>query len=377
MRERIQEIKDELIQIRRKIHTNPELGFEEYKTSALIADYLISLGIEVQTNVAKTGVVGIIRGKSDGKTLLIRADIDALPMNEENTFEYASKNKGRMHACGHDVHTAVLLGVAKVLNEIKNSFSGNIKLVFQPAEEAEGGALPMIEEGVMENPSVDGAVAYHVWNYPSGTIGIKPGSITASPDHFNITVTGKGGHGATPEVCINPLEIASRITARLNNIKLDTPGLVTICSIIGGTGENIIPDTALLRGTARALEPQTRKKLYNMIVDISNEEAKKLGGTADIDYRFLYPPGINDEKMVSLFEKAAQEVIGGENIIHMEKPDMTGDDFAYFAERVPSCYVKLGGATSALHTSNFDFDEECISTGVEIMCNFALKFLDM
>ncbi|OQB15183.1 MAG: putative hydrolase YxeP [Firmicutes bacterium ADurb.Bin193] len=365
----------ELIQLRRRLHMNPELGFSEYETSNLIAEYLEKSGVEVTRGVAKTGVVGLIRGKGDGKTLLLRADIDALPMQETAECEYASLRNGAMHACGHDVHTAVLLGAAGILSETRGNFPGNIKLVFQPAEESIGGALPMIEAGVMENPRVDGAAAFHISELPLGSIGIKKGCVTASPDHFHIRITGRGGHGASPESCVNPVEIGSRIATRLNNIRLDMPSVVSICAFQSGTGENIIPDTALLMGTARALDKATRQRLYEMILSISDEVATSLGGKAEVDYRFLYPPGENDADMTDMFIKAAEAVIGRENIIYQEKSQMVGDDFSYFAERVPSCYVQLGGAIRPLHSSDFDVDERCISIGAEIMSHFALKFL--
>lgn len=375
MKNIIDDIEKELIDIRRFLHKNPELGFKEHKTAKFITEYLNGLGIETTSGVAQTGVVGLIKGAGNGKTLLIRADIDALPMKELSSHDYVSQNDGIMHACGHDAHTAILLGVANVLSKLKNTFCGNVKLIFQPAEENLGGAVPMIEEGIMESPSVDGAVAYHMWNLPVGTIGIKEGGVTASPDHFHIRITGRGGHGATPENCVNPIEIGSKIATRLNNIKLDAPSVVTICSFLSGTGDNIIPDTSLLKGTARALDKETRQKLYEMIVSISNEEADLLGGKAEIDYRFLYPPSHNDKTMVEKFVKAADGVIGKENIIYQQNADMIGDDFSYFSELVPSCYVKLGGALSQLHTSTFDIDEKCIATGVNIMCSFALEFL--
>lgn len=374
MKEILDKIEAEVIEIRRTLHKYPELGFEENKTSALVADYLKNLGIETTTGIAKTGVMGLIRG-GEGKTLLIRADMDALPMDESGTSDYSSRNKGVMHACGHDVHTAILLGVANVLSKQREHINGNVKLIFQPAEESMGGALPMIEEGIMESPRVDAAAAYHIWNLPAGTIGIREGGVTASPDHFQIRVTGRGGHGATPENCVNPLEIAAEITTKLSGISLDAPSVVSICGIIGGTSENIIPDSCLVMGTARALDSVTRQRLYEMIVSICNKTAESFGGFAAVDYRFLYPPGINDGGMVELFTQAAKSVIGSENIIYQQKPDMIGDDFAYFSELVPSCYVKLGGATAPLHTSGFDVDESCIKTGISVMCRFALDFL--
>ncbi|MDR0406057.1 MAG: amidohydrolase [Clostridiales bacterium] len=371
----IENLAPELIQLRRTLHQYPELGFQEFQTAKLIEERLERLGVEDIRRVAGTGVTGIVRGSCEGKTLLLRADIDALPLTETTGADYASRNAGTAHACGHDVHTAILLGVADTLLRYRAQFRGNVKLVFQPAEEALGGALPMIEQGVMEAPAPDAAAAYHVWDLPVGTVGIRAGGVTASPDHFRITLTGKGGHGAAPETCVNPIEIGARVATRLNNLKLDTPSVVSICSFLGGTGENIIPETCLLKGTARALDGDTRRRLYEVITATAEEVAASLGGTAVVDYRFLYPPCINDSGMVERFVSAANAVIGQENVIYQKKPDMTGDDFAYFAERVPSCYVKLGGAKTPLHAPNFDVDEACIKTGVAVMCRFALDFL--
>ena len=372
----LKEIESELIQIRRTLHKNPELAFKEYKTSELIANYLMKCGIEIQTNVAKTGVVGLIRGNGEGKTLLLRADMDALPLDEVNSHSFVSQNIGVMHACGHDVHTTTLLGVANVLSRLKGTFSGNIKLVFQPAEEGQGGALPMIEEGILKNPTVNAAFAYHIWDaIPTGSVMVKKGCIMASPDHFDIKIIGKGGHGAIPELCINPVEIASQIVSALHKIRTDKPSVISICSFNGGTSGNIIPDEVILKGTARTIDKVTRQNVYELIKKTTEEIALENGGRVEIDYRFLYPPCINNDDMLDLFINTATKVIGKDNIIMQEKPDMIGEDFAYFAENVPSCFVKLGGAKSPLHTSNFDVDEECIKIGASLMCKFAIDYL--
>jgi amidohydrolase len=348
---------NEIVKIRRHINAHPELGFEEYETAKLVAEYLRNLGIEVVKNVAKTGVVGLIRGNGRGKNLLLRADMDALPIG---------------HCCGHDVHTAILLGVANVLS--REELEGDIKLVFQPAEENLGGAQPMIAEGVLENPHIDGAAAYHISDLPLGMLGVKTGIITASPDFFVITINGKGGHGAHPAECVNPLEIAARITGRIHQLSFDSPFVATVCSINGGDSENIIPQKCIMKGTARTFDSAIRLAVYEAINEICSLESEKLCGEADLDYRFRYPPIINDKSMVKLFVKSAKTVIPAENIIAADKPDMIGDDFAYFAETVPSCYIKLGGAKTVLHAPDFHVDENCIKYGVDIMCEFARSF---
>ena len=373
----LNEIESELIEIRRTIHKNPELAFKEYKTSELIANYLRKCGIEVQTNIAKTGVVGLIRGNGEGKTLLLRADMDALPLDEQGTHSFVSQNSGIMHACGHDVHITTLLGAATVLSRLKGTFKGNIKLVFQPAEEGEGGALPMIDEGVLENPTVNAAFAYHIWDsIPTGSVMVKKGCIMAAPDHFHIKVIGKGGHGAIPQLCINPVEIGSQIVSALHKIKTDEPSVITICSFNGGNSENVIPDEVVLKGTARTIDEATRQNVYELIKDTAEKIALANGGRAELDYRFLYPPCINNDEMIDLFITTATEVIGKDKIVIQEKPDMVGEDFAYFAKNVPSCFVKLGGAKSPLHTSNFDVDENSIKIGASIMCKFAIDYLN-
>lgn len=369
-------IKNEIINIRREIHRHPELSFEEYNTSKICADFLRKLGIEVTEGIAKTGVMGILRGKNNGKTILLRADMDALPIEEKNTHSFISENIGVMHACGHDIHVATLLLASYILANNKDKLNGNVKIIFQPAEEGAGGALPMIEEGILKNPDVDGAMAYHIWDKnPLGTVLIKNGGTMASPDHFFITIHGKGGHGANPEICVNPLSIAAEMITTLHEITTKGDSVISMCAINGGTFENIIPDELLLKGTARTTDKETRMEMYNKIREIVENVPKQYGGTAELDYHFLYPPCVNDDKMTDLFKETAERVLGKENVISQEKCDMTGEDFAYFSEYVPSCFVKLGGAKRPLHTSNFDADEEAIFIGAELMAEFAIDFL--
>ncbi|MDR1629520.1 MAG: amidohydrolase [Oscillospiraceae bacterium] len=371
------ETEQEIISLRRKLHQIPELGFKEHATSKLIVEYLQSNGIEVTSGVAGTGVVGLIRGGSDGKTLLLRADIDALPIEEAVRSEFKSKNPGVMHACGHDIHAAILLGTAKILSEIRGSFAGNIKLVFQPAEESDGGAEPMIAGGVMENPAIDGAVAYHVAPLPVGQIEVQPGAVTAAPDYFIIHIRGKGGHGSAPEDCVNPVIIAALVTKRLSEIKTETPSVVSVCSIVGGTCENVIPDSALIKGTVRSVDEETRQYLYNTVKNITEEESEKAGGKADIQYNFRYPAVINDEDFAKAFAASAAKVIGQENVVRVEKRSMVGDDFSYFSQLVPSCYARLGiGIGNMLHSSNFNPDERGIAIGIRVLCKFVLDYLN-
>ena len=375
MTESIKQIEGEIIALRRQLHQIPEAGFREFETSKLIAGYLESLGLEVQTQVAQTGVVGILRGAREGKTLLIRADMDALPIQEMSSHSYVSRNAGMMHACGHDIHMAIALGTAKLLSQHKETLEGNIKFVFQPAEEALGGAEPMIAQGVMHNPGVDGAVALHIWDLPLNTVGLRVGSVTASTDFFDIKLTGRGGHGAKPELCVNPITAAAELVRAINSIKAQQHFVASVCSISGGEGENTIPDTCRIKGTVRTLDEQTRQLLHDEIAVIAEKCARDIGAAASVNYRFLYPPTINERSMTELFATTARRVLGGSGVIWQDRADMTGEDFSFFARLVPSCYIRLGGASAPLHTDKFDADERCISSGMALLCDFAKSFL--
>ena len=382
-------IKNEVIKDRRHIHENPELAFREEQTSIYVQKKLDELGIEYETSYAKTGVVGIIRGKKgDGRCVLLRADMDALPMQEKNDVEYRSKVDGCMHACGHDAHTAMLLGVAKVLKSMENDFCGTVKLMFQPAEEGDGGAEPMIKAGILNNPKVDGAFALHVEpNYECGTIALKGGALMASPDGFKITVKGKGGHGAFPHLSIDPILTAAKIVEGLQsinsrNISATTPAVVSVCQISGGEAYNIIPDTVTLSGTTRAFDMETRKELFDRIEKISNGICTAMGASCECEFEYMFPPLINDDDMTNLVINVASEVIGKDNVLELKKPFMGGEDFSYIANEVEAAYFYLGcrneekGLVNPWHSSKFDIDEDCLSIGIGIMANCALKYLE-
>jgi amidohydrolase len=342
-------IKGELIGIRRDIHAHPELGFKEYRTSALVAMELKKLNIEVMEKVGITGVVGILRGKKPGKTLLIRVDMDCLPLEENNDAPYKSKHPGLMHACGHDAHTTFLLGAAKILREFQNDLHGNIKFVFQPAEESSGGAKKMVEDGVLENPKVNAALGMHIWpTIPAGKFGVKYGPLCAAPDYFKITIKGKGGHCAMPHKGIDPISVASQVYISLQTIisrRVDPvePALITIGKFVGGTAFNIIPDEVVMEGTVRTLTNELREEMPKLI----EKMVKGITEANDADYAFeydpYYPPLINDNEMTSLFEKAAIEAIGEDNVVKIEKPTMGGEDFAHFQrEDIPATFFIVG-----------------------------------
>ncbi|NLY43238.1 MAG: amidohydrolase [Clostridiaceae bacterium] len=382
------QIENKLISIRRKLHMHPELAFEEAETSRFICNYLKELGIEVTDNIAKTGVVGLIRSGYPGKTIALRADMDALPILEENNCAYASTIPGKMHACGHDVHVTCLLGAAEVLMRLKDKIKGNIKLIFQPAEEGAGGALPMIEEGILSNPSVDACIAAHVWpEVPVGKIEVKQGPIMASPDDFELIIKGKGGHGAEPHATVDPISIGCQVVNALQTIvsrRMDPlmPAVISICSFQSGSCTNVIPDIAVLKGTARTFDPAMRKKMADMIEEIAGGIIKAMGGDYELNYRYLYPPTINDSTITNMLAASAVKIVGAENVLWSEKPSMSGEDFAYFAERVPSSLFRLGcsnpakGISASLHSPTFDVDEKCIAIGTSVLAQFALDFLN-
>jgi amidohydrolase len=380
--EKAEAIKDELIEIRRYLHKYPETDFIEFVTSKYIQEKLSDYDIPFEIK-ATTGIVGIIRGAKPGKTVLLRADIDGLPIKEESKVEFASERDGYMHACGHDIHATCLLGAAKILNEMKDNISGNIKLVFQPAEEGAGGALPMIEEGIMENPHVDAAFALHVEPLENvGNIKIKNGSIMASPDDFEIIIHGVGGHGAHPEECVNPLSVGARILEKYHTLANDynLPCVVTICSFNGGSCRNVIPDSAVITGTARSLDPVTRKKLVELLKKIAFNIADGMNAKLDFNFNVLFPPVVNDEAMNGIVAKSAEKL--GLNVVHLENASMAGDDFSYFGERVPASYFKLGvgnkaiGACYPIHSPRFKADENALPLGAAIMAQIAIDYLN-
>lgn len=380
------EMTDELISVRRQLHKTPETDFEEVKTAEFIRKKLKEYGIEYTVS-AKTGTVALIKGKNTEKTVLLRADIDGLPIKDESDFEIKSERDGYMHACGHDIHATCLLGAAKILNDMKDELNGNVKLVFQPAEEGIGGALPMIKDGVLENPHVDGAFALHVEPLEkTGNIRIKNGSMMASPDDFKIIVHGKGGHASAPESCINPVTIGAEIVKALDNLNetvlKDKPCVMTVCYFNGGTCNNAIPQTAEIMGTARSLDNETREMLAGVIEETAYKTAEGLGTTVDFTFNKLFPPVVNNTEMNEIVIKSAEKLECIKEIVTLDKPAMAGDDFAYFTERVMGTYFRLGvgnaekGAVYPIHSPKFIADEAAIPVGAALLAQSAVEFLD-
>ena len=387
----VEKTKDETIEIRRHFHKHPELSFCEKNTMEFICSVLDKNGIEYKSHIAGTGVVAIVKGEKESrepKTLLIRADIDALPVDEKNTTEYTSLNPGVMHACGHDCHTAILLSVCKVINKLKGEFPGFVKFVFQPGEETSGGAKPMIDEGVLLNPDVDACIALHVdTDIPTGSIRVKSGPMYASPDDFKINVIGKGGHGAEPEKSINPILVCTDIVKKLseitqNQIKSNEKAVVTVCSIHAGTTSNVIPSNAEIVGTARSLTNEMRAFLKCRIGEIVNEVCDLYGAKYEYEFTELYPPLINDKTIVEELCDVAALYSGEIECMYGGEPTMAGEDFSYFTQSVPGAIFKLGcrnenkNAIYPLHHNLFDVDEDCLKYGCILLSSFALDYLN-
>jgi amidohydrolase len=377
----------EVVELRHYFHMYPELAFEEVKTAAKVAETLEKLGIEVQTGLAKTGVVGLIRGGKPGKTVLLRADMDALKVQETADVPYRSKVPGVMHSCGHDGHTAGLLGAAMILNDMKEDLSGNVKLVFQPAEEDDGGALPMIEEGVMENPKVDAAFGCHLWgNLVEGKVQFKKGSLMASPDAFDITIIGKGGHAAMPHLSIDPVVMAAQVIDQTQAVisrrksPLD-PAVVSFTMVHGGDAYNVIPNEVKLAGTIRTLDHQTRKWIPEAMEAVVKGVTEAGGGSYEFSVKKRFPPLINNDEMTDVAMDSAEKIVGRDNIAVSKEPNMGGEDFAYFAQEVPSCYFFVGIAKSedepvSHHHPEFQWNDRNMILSMEALAQVAVDYLN-
>lgn len=366
--EQLDNIYSEMVDIRRDLHMNPELSFKEERTPAFIANYLKELGIEVKTKVGGNGVVGILRGGKPGKTIALRADFDALPIEDEKEVEYKSQIPGVMHACGHDIHTAALLGTAKVLSAFKEHIPGNVVFLHQHAEElAPGGAKGMVEDGCLDG--VDEVYGAHVEvNYPVGQVAVNDGYVQAASDAFDITINGKGGHAAEPHWCTDPLVIGSHLVVDLQNIvsrRVDPlqPALVTVGAFNSGDAHNVIPDKAYLKGTVRTYDKDVRVQVENELKLIAQKTAEKHGATIDVDYSHGYISLYNHPKETQFIKELSQEIVGEENVVH--KPsDMGGEDFAYYVDKIPGSFFWVGGGNPEIdaiyphHHPKFDVDEK-------------------
>jgi amidohydrolase len=385
----IRSLQPQLVELRRKLHQKPELGFKEKLTSELIAQKLQEWGIEHQTGIAQTGIVAIIRGKNSSqnhKVLGIRADMDALPIQELNDIPYRSQHDGVMHACGHDGHTAIALGTAYYLHQHRDSFAGTVKIIFQPAEEGPGGAKPMIEAGVLKNPDVDAIIGLHLWNnLPLGTVGVRSGALMAAVELFNCTISGKGGHGALPHQTVDSIVVASQIVNALQtivarNINPIDSAVVTVGEFHAGTAHNVIADTARMTGTVRYFNPTYKDFFKKRVEQIIAGVCQSHNARYDFEYWSLYPPVINDAGMAELVKAVAQEVIETPVGVVPECQTMGGEDMSFFLQEVPGCYFFIGSANPAKnlayphHHPRFDFDETALAISVEMFVRCVEQF---
>lgn len=383
-----EELKEKLIKYRRHLHQHPELSFSECETSKFVVKILKEEGIDVTSGVAGTGVVGIIRGNSPGSTIALRADMDALPIEEQTGLEFTSKNPGVMHACGHDFHTTILLGSAILLHRNKDKLKGTVKLIFQPGEERLTGARQMIKAGVLENPRIDALVALHTWpELPSGTIGIRKGAITAAADFLEIDIIGKSGHAAHPEQCADPIVIAGHVVTVLQTIVSrevapTDPAVVTIGKISGGTASNIIPESVRLSGMIRTVNPELQKRMPEMIKRIITKTAESMNGNAKIKYTSAIPPFICDDSLVDIIDEVASDTLGEGNVVHLPNPSLGSEDCAAYLEHVPGVLFRLGthneeeSSKLGLHNSGVTFEEEALVTGVAVMSEATIRYLE-
>lgn len=390
-----QDIKDlaaqyhaEVIKIRRHLHKHPELSFQEEKTAAYIARELEAIGIPFREKVGGNGIVATIAGLHPDRMLIaLRADFDALPIQETNTCEYASANAGVMHACGHDAHTAMLLGVAKILNSLRTKFSGSVRLIFQPAEEKlPGGASLMIADGALENPKVEAIIGQHVYpDLEAGMAGFRPGMYMASTDELYFSIKGAGGHAALPHKVVDTVLIASHIVVALQQIvsrRSDpaTPSVLSVGKFVANGATNVIPDVVHLEGTFRTFDETWRTEAHRLIRELAGGVARSMGGHCEVRIEKGYPFLVNDPEVTAQAVAAAKDFMLPENVAALGLR-MTAEDFAWYSQKVPACFYRIGtrnsakGITAPLHTSRFDIDEEALKTGMGLMAWIALNQL--
>ncbi len=378
----VKKFKNKIIKIRRDIHKHPELSFQEFRTAKLVSDSLKKFGLEVDENIGKTGVVGILKGARPGKTIAFRADMDALPIQETSDLSYKSVNDGVMHACGHDAHTAMLLVAAEILSKNIEQISGKIKFIFQPAEEGFGGAKFMIDDGALEG--VEEIYGLHVWNYQeSGTIGLKSGPVMAAADKFEIIIDGIGGHGAAPQGTVDCVVVSSYLIQSLQTIvsrntnPIDSTA-ITIGQINGGYNFNIIADKVILKGTERSYTEENRLMIKKRLQEIINGTESMFNAKIELIYEDGYPPVINDIAATKKLSRIANKIVG--NKLISPYLSMGGEDFSYFAQKVPGCFFFLGTmpdgkdkTSTPHHCSHFDIDEDSMVIGTSVFVELALQ----
>ncbi|MCM3357585.1 amidohydrolase [Psychrobacillus sp. MER TA 171] len=384
IKESIKNNSEELTELRRKLHSEPELSFEEFKTTEFICNYLDKLGITYR-KTEPTGVIAEIYGKTDGKTVALRGDMDALSVQQLNNVPYASKIEGKMHACGHDAHTSMLLIAAKALSEVKDQLPGKVRLLFQPAEEIAQGAKAMVEQGAMEG--VDNVFGIHIWSQmPTSKVSCTPGPSFAAADLFTVKFKGRGGHGAIPEACIDAALVASSFVMNVQTVVSRTidpqsPAVLTIGKMIVGTRFNVIAENAEIEGTVRTFHPETRDHMEQSIKDYAENVAAIYGATAEVVYTRGTDAVDNEEESAKLVQQVASEAFGSDSV-YDEKPTMGGEDFSAFLTKAPGSFALVGCGNSekdtdwAHHHGNFNIDEDSLVTGAELYAQYAWAYLN-
>ena len=374
---------EKIVALRRDIHREPELGFDTEKTAEKVLAAIDGLPLEIETGVAQNGIVATLRGEGEGPTVALRADMDALPIAEETGLPFASETDGKMHACGHDGHTSILVGAAHALSRdsSRERLKGTVKFVFQPAEEGGGGGRVMVEEGVAEG--VDHIFALHLWpGLPFGTVATKAGPIMAAADGFEMEILGSGGHGAMPHLAADAIVIAAQVVTALQTVvsrEVDPvePAVLTVGEIGAGTAFNIIPEKARIGGTVRTLNADLRRRMPERIEEVARGVARGMRGDAELDYRFSYPVTVNDAGAAGRALAVAGELFGEDSVLELPNPSMGAEDFAFFLEKVPGAFIWLGVGedVSGLHTPRFAFDEEILPRGSALLAALALESL--
>lgn len=379
-------MRDQLIAWRRDFHMHPELGFEEHRTAGIVAQHLTELGYQVETGVARTGVVGLLEGASPGPVVMLRFDMDALAVTEATGAAYASLTDGRMHACGHDAHVALGMGMAQLLAHHRDEIAGTVKLVFQPAEEGDGGAQLMVREGVLENPKPDVFLATHVWiDKPVGTADVTPGPAMAAAEEFTCRIYGEGGHGAAPHQTVDPIVAAAQVITALQtvvsrNVAPLEEAVISVGTIHGGDAFNVIPSHVEMRGTIRSFKPEIRELVLRRLHEVVENVTAACGARAELEIQSITPAVINDAKTSEVVRRAAEAVLGPEEVTVGVKT-MGSEDAAFFMEDVPGCYFFMGaanpekGLVAPHHNPQFDIDEEVMVLGLAILAQAAATYL--
>ena len=380
----LEDLQGEMQEWRRDIHAHPEIAFEEHRTAQIVADKLESFGIEVETGIAGTGVVGTLRKGMGNRSIGLRADLDALLINETNDFEYKSKNPGQMHACGHDGHTTMLLGAAKYLSE-QGNFDGTVNFIFQPAEENEGGGRAMIEDGLFDKYPVESVYGMHnIPGMPVGSFAIKPGPIMAAFDIFNLKVIGRGGHAAMPQTTVDPIIVGTKIIDAFQaiisrSIDPQEPSVLSVTQFHGGDAYNVIPNQVEIKGCTRCFSPKVQKKLEDEMRQISESICKAYGADCEFHYEHRYPATINSEEEANLAGQVAQEIVGEERVNLSPKPGMGSEDFAYMLQEKPGSYIWIGNGdgegSCMIHNPGYDFNDEILPIGATYWVKMAEEIL--